>query len=122
MKEKIGYCIYCGQTRMLKVEEDLSEENLNELATEECDCISAALARKRAKTQAEAEDNVEKLFRGDLPEVADLLSASISLIVNRQISKVTIDTGKKIKAQAVRLSNGTVKVERSETNKTVMES
>ena len=122
MKEKIGCCIYCGQTKMLKVEENVSEENLNELATEECDCISAALARKRAKTQAEAEDNVEKLFRGDLPEVADLLSASISLIVNRQISKVTIDTGKKIKAQAVRLSNGTVKVERSETNKTVMES
>lgn len=73
---RAGQCTYCGQTRMLEVEENVTKEGLNELATEECECIQAEVARKRAKTQAEA----------------------------------------------VRLSNGTVKVERSETNKTVMES
>lgn len=122
MKEQIGCCIYCGQTKMLKVGENVSEENLNELATEECDCYEAEEARKQAEAPAEAEDNIEKLFGEDLPETADILRSAVPAIVKGTLSKISVDTGKRVKAQVVRTSKGAVKVERSETNKTVMES
>ena len=122
MKKKTGCCIYCGQTRMLEVEGNVTEEWLNELATDECNCIEAEIARKRAETQAEAEENVETLFRNDMPEAADLLRAAIPAIVKGTLSKIAVDTGRKVKAQVVRTAKGAVKVERSETSKTVIES
>ena len=47
MKE-IGYCRFCKNSRMvMDPPEDPSEETLNDLASEQCDCEGARLERKK---------------------------------------------------------------------------
>lgn len=119
--ERIGYCRYCRQGQVLDVGGCLTQEELNQYVTEGCNCEGAEIARKIAEEEAEAVKNIEILFK-DFTDTANILKDAISPIMAGKISKVVIDTGKKVKAQVTRTSKDSIKVERSETSKTVMES
>lgn len=122
-QQKIGQCIYCGQTQMVDVGDGIpTKEELDKKATAMCDCDDAKNAQESAKVQTEAEENVESLFRKEFPDTASLLKAAVLPIMAGQMDKMTIDTGKRVKGQITRTSKGNIKVERIETRKMVLES
>ena len=44
--KNIGYCKFCGNSRMVMESEGMTEEDLNNQATLECDCEGAKAERE----------------------------------------------------------------------------
>lgn len=111
-----GSCIYCGQIRQIEGQEGMSEEERNRKATELCDC-------KEAKTaQEKAEKNIHQMFGEDFPETEEILLAAVKYIESGDIDSITIDTGMRVKGKVSMTSKGNIKVERTKTLKTSLES
>jgi predicted nucleic acid-binding Zn-ribbon protein len=81
MAQYTGCCVYCGQTQLVVAGEDLTEDEINKLATLQCNCDEAQALQKveQKKTYAEAkkekkkvEEQNEKLLR-ELDETQELL-------------------------------------------------
>ena len=50
--EKQAVCPYCGKQRFVNVENNVSEDELNQMAGETCDCATAKMARGMKQTDA----------------------------------------------------------------------
>lgn len=50
--EKQAVCPYCGKQRFVNVENSVSEDELNQMAGETCDCAAAKMARGMKQTDA----------------------------------------------------------------------
>ena len=50
--EKQAVCHYCGKQRFVNVEDSVSEDELNHMAEETCDCTAAKMARGMKQTDA----------------------------------------------------------------------
>jgi hypothetical protein len=118
---QIGECIYCGQGYQLDADGSVTMEELNRMATAMCDCEQARNAQEYEQIQTKAEENVEKLFREDLPDVASLLKSSVLPIMGGQIDQIIIKAGK-VSGKVAATSDGSIKIERSETSKAVLKS
>ena len=124
---KYGNCIYCGQSRMVEVfEGDLEkasseEEYVNLLATEKCECQEARTQRHIKQQTLKAKSFVNNYFGKDFPEVAEILSFAVEKVVEGKFSKITIDTGCKVKGIVQINSKGNIKVQKKATNDSVME-
>lgn len=60
----VGACKFCGQCVPGMYTDDMDQEQRNELATKNCDCIQAAAERKRKEQIRKAKERVETLFLG----------------------------------------------------------
>ena len=60
-------------------------------------------------------------FGKDFPEVAEILSFAVEKVVEGKFSKITIDTGCKVKGIVQINSKGNIKVQKKATNDSVME-
>ena len=126
-KSIVGNCIYCGQSRMVEVfEGDLvkassEEEYVNLLATEKCECQEARTQRHIKQQTLKAKSFVNNYFGKDFPEVAEILSFAVEKVIDGKFSKITIDTGCKVKGIVQINSKGNIKVQRKATNDSVME-
>ncbi|MBE5936031.1 MAG: hypothetical protein E7262_09610 [Lachnospiraceae bacterium] len=122
-----GSCIYCGQVHMVEAYEgdivraSSKEEYLNLLATEDCKCFQAT-KEKRIKTQVErGKEVVKQYFAEDFPDVSSLMCEAVELLSREKIKKITIDTGKNIKAILEVNANNNIKVQRKLTKNNVRE-
>lgn len=116
-----GTCRYCGQVHHMQTTGQCSEEQLNEWATEMCNCSGAKMEKKRKTLEETAKNNIEKLFREHYPETADLLRQAVNPVVRSLIASVTVDTGHGIKGKVTFTSKGKVKVEQIVSKKTSLE-
>ena len=85
----IGYCRFCGQSKMVDGDPGMSEEELNQLATSECTCPGAVREAWKNSVLEEYDQNLEVLF-GKKPELKKLMRAAGELIMNEKIEKLTI--------------------------------
>ena len=122
-----GNCIYCGQGRVIEayegdiVKASSKEEYMNLLATEQCNCIRATI-EQRVKRQVESGREVVKhYFYEEFPETAELMYQAVELLSREKIKKITIDTGKNVKAVLEVNSNNNIKVQRKLTKNNVRE-
>lgn len=93
-----GTCKFCGQMRMVKADVNATEEELNELAVEDCKCDGAQHFRKK-RTEAEiAKCNIDNLFADHYPCVAAVLKECIPLVQDGSIKKITLNVTSKVKA------------------------
>lgn len=116
-----GSCIYCGQTYQLEIEGTRTEEELNKIATQKCDCEDAKKAHESLCIQQKAEKAIEDYFRTDFPDTASILKAAILPIQANMIDSITVDTGFGIKGKVTTTSKGKIKVERTRTTKNALE-
>ena len=125
--ERVGYCIYCGQSRMVNafegdiVKASSEEEYVNLLATEKCDCSEAKVQRHIKQQMKRAKEYINKYFKADFPETAEILNYAVVMIIDGKFDKITIDTGKKVKGIVQINSKGNIKVQRKATNDSSME-
>ena len=117
-----GSCIYCGQIQQIEGEEGMPEEERNRKATELCDCKEAKVAKEKEKARTKAEKNIHSMFGEDFPETEEILMAAVKHIENGQIDSITIDTGMRVKGKVSKTAKGNIKVERTKTLKTALES
>lgn len=61
-----GTCKYCGQVRETFVPEEIEEtqENLDRLATEQCDCEKAEKAREKRQAAEKGKSTLKKCSPG----------------------------------------------------------
>lgn len=70
--EKNGACRFCGQIKLVEALEEFNEDELNELATEQCNCYEAQNYISRLYRKEKADFRIEELFGlGNKPELTD---------------------------------------------------
>ena len=119
----MGTCLYCGQS-MIFEGVHATQEELDAMATQQCNCEEAKVARKKKQDAEDAERerlrriegalyNAENLF-DELQEARELVKRAIPALVDFKLKKVTISDGE-VTASVWRDANGKVTVEKRRT-------
>lgn len=124
MKETIGACKFCHQTKMVMVPDDATTELIEQEATINCTCkLSQEYADKARREESvkmsieAAKASVENLFEGEhFEELREALKGSVEAIARKKIKKVTINVTSKIKA-TIQMKDDAILVTRTETEK-----
>lgn len=89
---KIGYCRFCGNSRMVKIEDgtDPDQEELNRLAAEQCKCPESVRWREQEAQREEMIGNIMQIMSEKWPAAADLLMGAISPLQKGLIEKITV--------------------------------
>lgn len=91
--KQTGFCRYCNQARMIDAPEGLSAADLNELASEECDCDEATRQRERRAKMEAAGAWAQNVFSKQDGQLQTVLCA-IRSTFEGAIDYVTIKIGK----------------------------
>lgn len=118
-----GSCIFCNQIMSFETSGLAREEDLNEWATEKCDCSKAKSYSKRKKSLAGAKEKIQQLFGNSNSgtDVVQLFELGVDAIFNCKIEDFTINIGNGCKGKVSQNSKGNIKVERTDTRKVKFE-
>ena len=96
MIEAIGSCTFCGQTKMVRREEDLTQEEKNRQAnweaTMQCGCEMSKAWSERQSNINYAQSYIKNKLRAT-EEVKDVLLKAAEIIGNDYADKVVINHG-----------------------------
>lgn len=114
-----GACKFCGQMYPIETSGLAREDDLNEWATEKCDCTRAMDYTKRKNSVAKAKEKIEQLFGASHggEAIVFLLNTGLDAIIAENIDEISIDLGHGCKAKVSQNSKGNIKVERTDTRK-----
>ncbi len=93
MVDMIGTCIYCGQTRMVKVPLDADENDINREATMRCSCEGAVRYQEVETNINVAQQFIEKELAAP-DQVKEVLKILSDMVGRDQIDKAVIKLGK----------------------------
>lgn len=93
LKSQAGFCKYCNQLRMIEAPEGASPGDLNEQASEECDCDEAIRQRERRAKMEAAGAWAENVFSKENGQLQTVLCAIRSTFAGA-IDYVTLKVGK----------------------------
>lgn len=83
----IGYCKFCGQSVML--DDDVTDVDLTELATEKCKCGQAATYRWKKRVQEVFRQDMEIVFKNN-EAMKELFAQAGKMIVDGQIGQISV--------------------------------
>lgn len=122
-----GSCKFCGQAATRKALEEWGQEDIDELATETCECLDAKIYTYKKGQKERTNDRIDLLFGKDnkivtVPDAAvELLHKAVYPICEGFIKSIAIDIGNGVKGKMTVTSKGNVKVERIKTNTSTYE-
>lgn len=119
MVERIGSCIYCGQTNMVRVPEDYEKGEIDREATKNCTCDEAKEFKRIEQSIDIAEITIKTEYEND-PAVKELLEAAVRPVAEHMIDKISVNHGR-CKYVVQRKNDGTLKLEKTTTMKEVKE-
>lgn len=93
ISKQIGFCKYCGQSRIVEAPEGFSAADLNEQASDECDCDEARRQRERRAKMEAAGTWAQNMFSREDGQLQTVLCA-IRSTFEGAIDYVTIKIGK----------------------------
>lgn len=122
---EVGGCRFCGQTEAVEVPPEWTEDEVDELVTERCECWEAESYARRKRRKEQAHERIDLLFgEGENKEsepiqgkALELLHDAVEKAGDEDIVSATIDTGNGIKAAIKLTDKGTIKVTRTQTKK-----
>lgn len=117
---QIGACPFCGQTYQMETSGMCTDEQLNRMAVEKCDCCDAMKFKKKDRKKKNAYQDIENLF-GEFGEVRDIFGQVVNLIVEDQITSVTIKINGNVTGKISCTSKGNIKVEKEMKQKIALE-
>lgn len=120
MAEFMGACVYCGQAQLVIAGEGLNEDEINKLATLQCNCDEAQYLQKVEQKKTYAEANVKRLFENDGAAALEVMLHAVSPLACQKIKKLSLVTGEGIRATLTAKENS-IKVERVEIEKSALE-
>ena len=120
--ERTAVCRYCGQSKLMQVDAELTDEQLEEQVTLECSCKLGREYRARIEDEKKTEQMVRdtmaityELLGEDLPELENLINDVIPKMVEKNIEKASFSVGKV--RVSIKYSGDEIKISRTETNK-----
>lgn len=116
---QIGECKFCGQTYQIETSGMCSQEQLDEWATERCDCGEAKETREMKKAEDKAVKNIEKLF-GQY-DTGAILKAAVHSVAICAVDSVVVNVGNGVKATLKLNSKGKVQVQKTVTETNTLE-
>lgn len=111
-----GYCVFCGEARMVEVPEEASQELVDQAATSECMCSRAVMIRERTKQKEACICNIEALLEPKHKEIAEMFKEAIDTIQDAKIKKITVNTYGNKTARISKTKDG-IKVELEQKSK-----
>lgn len=93
MRTERGVCKCCGQMRMVRIPEsmeDPSQDEIDLLATEECNCEGAHNYRERDKIIRAAQQDIDAMLTSSMPEVSVELAQIVPLVYDEKIKRITL--------------------------------
>lgn len=93
MVDRIGTCIFCGQTRMVKVPLDADENEINKEASMRCSCEGAQKYQEVETNINVAKQFIEKELTAP-DAVKEVLKILSDMVGRDQIDKAVIKLGK----------------------------
>ena len=115
----IGYCRFCGNSRIVEVadpEKEYTQTELDILAAEQCTCEGARYERKKKADQQTIEAYIDDLI--DKEELADALKNFIEVLQNYKAQSITVKIDDKTKFSMSVGQDGALSVQRVDTLKT----
>lgn len=122
-----GTCKFCKQIATRKALKEWSQEEIDELATETCECIDARIYAHKKSQKERAHSRIDLLFGAEnkavtVPDAAvDLLHKAVYPICEGFITAITVDIGNGVKGKINITSKGIVKVARTKTDTSTYE-
>lgn len=89
----IGFCRFCGNSRMVQVDgdpDDYTRQELNDMASLQCNCPKAIEWRDQTGRKEEMIRSINATMREQWPNVAELLIEAIDLIQMNFIKRITV--------------------------------
>ena len=123
----IGTCRFCKQQRTVEILQEWNKHEIDEAATELCDCNEATTYTYRKKRAEQANTKIKELFGEDNGEVTvsakvvNILYEAVIPICEELAAAVSIDVGNGVKAKISMTQKGTIKVTRTKTNSNTYE-
>lgn len=88
-----GICNFCKQIVMVEAPEDYSAAEVNDLATEQCQCAEAKKMRQRKERMKKASEWVKERFSENDGQM-QLFVLAIMTVFENKFDKITIKVGK----------------------------
>lgn len=115
----IGYCKFCGNSRMIMKSDKMSEAERNEQASLECDCEGARAERNILELIQSGEHSLKLIIGKKSEKTAKALIPFVEMIARGKIKKVSINFDGITTASLYTSSSG--KKITAETRETVVE-
>ena len=111
-----GTCKFCGATKMVKAEEEISQNGLDILASKECDCEGARFARKKAADFETTSAYIDNLI--DKDDLAQAIKGFIEPLQDYKAMSLSVKIDDKTKFSMSVGQDGALSVQRVDTLKT----
>ena len=115
MMEVHGTCKHCGQYVLVRVNEDATEEEINEAATLECGCSESKKDKEKQEEIGKCKSTIKEIF-GDT-RVAELLTEAADDIREGTIMQMTLKLTKSTTAKVRVNADGEISVEKQTVKK-----
>lgn len=87
---QIGYCAFCHQGMTIETVGEVSQLQLNEIATSKCSCSEAKSERRKKERREKVNSYVEKNFSED---AAPTIKALVELVEHGEFDQIVITHG-----------------------------
>lgn len=115
VKEEAGGCRFCGQIHMFH-NVSLSKEELDEAATEACDCYDAREYVRKKRRAGKLKTEISRIFVNE-EECKELLCSAIPLLIEGAVDSIKVKSGSGVEAVLKCGSKGEIRAERKYTVK-----
>lgn len=85
---KVGTCAFCGQTAIIETIGEVSQAELDQMATDKCMCKEAQSERRKKERKQKIKTYVEKHFSA---EKIDFINAAITMVETFVFDKVSMN-------------------------------
>ena len=115
MMEVHGTCRQCGQYVLVRVNEDATQEEINEAATLECGCSESKKDKEKQEEIRKCKSTIKEMF-GDT-RVAELLTEAADDIREGTMMQMTLKLTKRTTAKVWVNADGEISVEKKTVKK-----
>lgn len=115
MMEVHGTCRHCGQYVLVRVNEDATQEEINEAATLECGCSESKKDKEKQEKIRKCKSTIKEIF-GDT-RVAELLTEAADDIREGTMMQMTLKLTKSTTAKVWINADGEISVEKKTVKK-----
>ena len=108
-----GACRFCGQIAQFKALEEFNENELDELATELCECDGAITYTREKDRRERAHQRIDELFADEdnmTEERMTYIHGAVEPVMDGTLEKVAVTLASTIKAEIALTAKGNVKI------------
>lgn len=101
-----GTCVFCGQNKIVQFADNLTDEDMDKLATQECSCEGASLERKVQHIAETARKAIKMIVEPKYEETAQAMEILADPMARDMIQSFQVVEGDNVKVFMKRVKSG----------------